>query len=213
MVVQSLLSMTEVWDADTGRHLRRTQTYTRMLATELSRHEGFREYLTPSRVDSLSRLAALHDIGKVGVSESVLNKPGPLTSSEYAEIRNHPAYGRDVIANAARDAGVRYNADLVLAQEIVYTHHERWDGQGYPLGLKAEQIPICGRVVAVVDAFDAVVTRRVYRDAMPFETAMATIVEGRGNHFDPAIVDAFLRIAPAMRQVHEAQDAARRVGV
>src|SRR5205823_9221863 len=131
LMVQSLLSLTETRDAETGRHSRRTQLYARILAQELSAHPDYRDYLTPERIDLLSSLAPLHDIGKVGIPDHILNKPGALTPDEAAEMRKHPVYGYDVILKAEGRVGVRDDAILAVAKDIVYTHHERWDGTGY----------------------------------------------------------------------------------
>src|SRR5262249_31089813 len=150
----------------TGRHSRRTQQYARLLAEQLSTHSDFRDYLTPERIDLMSSLAPLHDIGKVGVPDHILNKPGKLTSEELAEMRKHPDLGRDVILKAEQQAGVHDNATLALAKDIVYTHHERWDGTGYPRGLRGTEIPIAGRVMALVDVYDAAVTRTLYRPSI-----------------------------------------------
>jgi adenylate cyclase len=196
LMIQALLSLTEVRDAETGRHSRRTQQYTKVLAEALSAHERFRDYLTPERIELISSLAPLHDIGKVGVPDSILNKPGALTPEELAEMRRHTVYGRDVILNAENKVPVRDEAILSLAKEIVYTHHERWDGAGYPEGLCGEDIPIAGRIIAVVDVYDATTTRTLYRPSMSTEKAIAFIVSGRGTHFDPAVVDALVRVAP-----------------
>jgi putative two-component system response regulator len=137
----------------------------------------------------------------VGVPDRLLNKPGPLTSDEMVEMRRHPVYGRDVIVNAQEAVGVRDDSILSMAKDIVYTHHEKWDGTGYPEGLKGETIPIPGRVLAVVDVFDAVLTRRLYAQPMSIEDATACILAGRGTHFDPAVVDAFVRGLPALRRL------------
>jgi response regulator RpfG family c-di-GMP phosphodiesterase len=204
LMVQTLLSLTEIKDAETGQHSRRTQQYTRILAEELSRHRDFRDYLTPERVDLLATLAPLHDIGKVGVPDSVLNKPGALTPEEMVEMRRHPVHGRDVIVNAEREAGVRDDVTLAIAKDIAYTHHEKWDGTGYPEGLRGTDIPVPGRIVALVDVFDACTTRRLYMAPLSQDEAVALIVKGRGTHFDPAVVDAFLRVAPRLRALSEA---------
>jgi adenylate cyclase len=196
LMIQALLSLTEVRDAETGRHSRRTQQYTKLLAEELSAHPRFRHYLTPERIELISSLAPLHDIGKVGVPDSVLNKPGALTPDELAEMRRHTVYGRDVIVNAEKKVTVRDEVILSLAKEIVYTHHERWDGTGYPEGLRGEGIPVAGRIIAVVDVYDATTTRTLYRPPMSHEKAIAYIVAGQGSHFDPAVVEAFVRVAP-----------------
>ncbi len=201
LMVQSLLSLTEVRDGETGRHSRRTQQYARVLAQQLAAHPGFRAYLTPERIDLLSSLAPLHDIGKVGVPDRVLNKPAALTPQELEEMRRHPAHGRDVILKAERDVGVRDDATLALAKEIVYTHHERWDGGGYPEGLHGEQIPVPGRLMAVVDVYDAAVSRALYRQPVSHAEAVELIARGAGTHFDPAIVEAFLAVAPAFERL------------
>jgi len=200
LVVQSLLSLTEARDADTGSHSRRTQAYARMLATELVGHPRFRSYLTPERIDRLATLAPLHDIGKVGVPDRILLKPATLTPDEYEEIQKHPAHGRDAILRAEQQVGLRDDPILTMAKEIVFTHHERWDGTGYPQGLREESIPIPGRIVAIVDMYDALVSKRVYRDALPFDEAVTLISQRRGTHFDPAVVDAFVRVASAFHE-------------
>jgi HD-GYP domain-containing protein (c-di-GMP phosphodiesterase class II) len=198
LMVQALLSLTEVRDAETGRHSRRTQQYTRVLAQELAKNPKFRDYLTPERIDLIASLAPLHDIGKVGVPDGVLNKPGSLTPEEMQEMRKHPVHGRDVILHAQREVGVHDDAILSLAKDIVYTHHEKWDGTGYPEGLRGSEIPVAGRVMAVVDVFDATLTRRLYRQPMTQSEAVAFIVKGRGLHFDPDVVDAFLQVSGVM---------------
>jgi CHASE2 domain-containing sensor protein len=201
LMVRSLLSLTEVRDADTGRHSRRIQQYSRLLAEELSQHPGFRGYLTPERIELLSSLAPLHDIGKVGVPDHLLNKPGQLTAEEYLEMQKHPAYGLDVINNAQRDVGAAEDQILAMAKDIVYTHHEWWDGKGYPRGIKGTAIPVAGRLVAIVDVYDAMTARRLYRQPVSHDGAVQLIVEGRGTHFDPDVVDAFVRIAPGLASV------------
>jgi adenylate cyclase len=203
LMVQTLLSLTETRDAETGRHSRRTQQYARLLASELSRHADYKDHLTPERIDLLSSLAPLHDIGKVGIPDHILNKPGALTEDELAEMRRHPVLGRDVILKAEQQVGVRDDATLAMAKDIVYTHHERWDGTGYPQGLSGSQIPIAGRVMAIVDVYDASVSRNLYRPSITHDEAVDMILRGRGTHFDPAVVDAFITVAPILRNVSE----------
>lgn len=198
LMVQTLLSLTGIRDLETGRHSKRTQKYTRVIAEELSRHPDFQDYLTPERVELLASLAPLHDIGKVGVPDRVLNKPGHLTPEELTEMRRHPQYGRDVIENAERAAGVRDDVALGIAKDIVYTHHEWWDGSGYPEGLSGKSIPIPGRVMAVVDVYDAITTRKLYQQPMSNDQAIEHIVQSRGSHFDPVVVDAFIKVAPTL---------------
>jgi adenylate cyclase len=201
LMVQTLLSLTGIRDAETGRHSRRTQRYARVLAEELSRHPLFRDYLTPDRIELVASLAPLHDIGKVGVPDAVLNKPGDLTPDERAEMRRHPEYGRDVILKAEREAGIHDDLTLSVAKDIVYTHHEKWDGTGYPQGLRGTEIPIPGRLMAVVDVYDAVRTRKLYTSPVSQHEAVALIVRGKGTHFDPAVVDAFLRVSAEFDQL------------
>ncbi len=206
LMVQTLLSLTEVRDAETGRHSRRTQQYVRVLAEELAIHPDYRAYLTPERIDLLSSLAPLHDIGKVGVPDHILNKPGALTPEELVEMRKHPAHGRDVILKAERRVGVHDDATLALAKDIVYTHHERWDGSGYPQGLRGTEIPVAGRVMAIVDVYDATVTRTLYRPTMSHDDTVSFIVRGKGTHFDPAVVDAFINTAVVFKRVSAEAD-------
>jgi hypothetical protein len=201
LMIQTLLSLTEVRDAETGRHSRRTQQYARLLAEPLAAHPAFREYLTGERVDLLSRLAPLHDIGKVGIPDRVLNKPGPHTPEEAAEMRRHPELGREVILRAEARVGVRDDATLQMAKDIVYTHHERWDGTGYPRGLQGTEIPVAGRVMALVDVYDAVRARTLYRPSLSHADTVNLIAKGRGTHFDPDVVDAFLQVSKAFEQV------------
>jgi CHASE2 domain-containing sensor protein len=201
LMVQTLLSLTEVRDAETGRHSRRTQEYARVLATKLAAYPEFRAYLTPERIDLLASLAPLHDIGKVGVPDRLLNKAGLLTAEETAEMRKHPGHGRNVIEHAERDAGSSDDAILAMAKDIVYTHHEKWDGSGYPEGLRGPAIPIAGRLMALVDVYDAVTTRRAYRNPMTHDEAVEFIIGGRGSHFDPAVVDAFIQVAADLKRV------------
>jgi adenylate cyclase len=210
LMVQALLSLTEVRDAETGRHSVRMQQYVRLLAEALSTHPRFRDYLTSERIELFSRLAPLHDIGKVGIPDRVLNKPGPLTSDEIVEMRRHPELGLDVITRAEARVGVRDDATLEMAKEIVYTHHERWDGQGYPRGLRGPDIPVVGRIMAVVDVYDAVHARSLYTPSRSHEDTVKLILKGRETHFDPDVVDAFMLVASRFEALSsEAADASR----
>ena len=167
----------------------------------LAPHPRFQQFLDPETVDLLVQLAPIHDIGKVGVADQTLRKPGPLTDTERAEMQRHPALGRDVIVNAERRVGMVDDAFLGLAKDIVYAHHERWDGTGYPEGLRGAAIPVSGRLVAVVDVYDALVSRRVYKDGLSHDEVVEAITAGRGTHFDPDVVDAFLLVHEEWRQI------------
>jgi adenylate cyclase len=201
LMIQSLLSLTETRDAETGRHSRRTQEYAKLLAQQLSTNPEFSRYLTPERIDLVSSLAPLHDIGKVGVPDHILNKPGALTPDELAEMRRHPEYGYEVIRKAEGRVGVRDDAILAVAKDIVYTHHEKWDGTGYPRQLRGTEIPVEGRLMAVVDVYDATTTRTLYRPSMSHDDAVRFIVERGGSHFDPDVVRAFVDVAPRFKSV------------
>ena len=201
LMVQTLLSLTETRDAETGRHSRRTQQYVRLLAQQLSTNPDFRDYLTPERIELVSSLAPLHDIGKVGVPDHILNKPGALTPDELVEMQKHPEYGYEVILKAEGRVGVRDDAILAVAKDIVHTHHEKWDGTGYPRKLRGTEIPIEGRVMAVVDVYDAITTRTLYRQPMSHDDAVTFILERRATHFDPAVVQAFVNVAPRFKIV------------
>ena len=206
LMIQTLLSLTETRDAETGRHSRRTQQYVRLLAEQLSTFPEFRDYLTPERIDLVSSLAPLHDIGKVGVPDHILNKPGALTPDELKEMQKHPEYGYDVILKAEGRVGVRDDAILAVAKDIVYTHHERWDGTGYPRRLRGTDIPVEGRVMAVVDVYDATTTRTLYRPPISHDDAVKFIVERTATHFDPAVVQAFVNVAPRFKIVSAEHD-------
>jgi hypothetical protein len=206
LMVQTLLSLTGIRDLETGKHSVRTQKYTRVIAQQLSKHPGFRDYLTPERIELLASLAPLHDIGKVGVPDAVLNKPGQLTPAEREEMRKHPSHGRAVIENAERAAGVRDDLTLAIAKDIVYTHHEWWNGTGYPQGLKGAQIPIPGRIMAVVDVYDAIRTRNLYNAPMSQDEAVKLILDGKGTHFDPAVVEAFVQVSPMLHHLSQTPD-------
>ena len=193
-IVQSLTSLTETRDVDTGRHARRTQEYTRLVASLLAQSPRFRHTLTRETIELMAILAPLHDIGKVGIPDAVLNKPGPLTPDEFAQMRTHPYLGYNAIVNAEALSLIEDEEVLGLAKDMVFTHHEWWDGHGYPRGLAGEEIPIGGRILAVVDVYDALIAPRPYRVPMPHEQAVGMICAQRGTHFDPDVVDAFVAV-------------------
>ncbi len=209
LMIQTLLSLTETRDSETGKHSRRTSQYAKLLATELARNPSYEQYLTTECIELLASLAPLHDIGKVGVPDAVLNKPGALTPEELEEMRRHPIYGREVIDRAEKEAGIVDDKILAMAKEIVYTHHEKWDGSGYPNGLKGANIPVPGRVMALVDVYDACTTRTLYRLPMSHDQVIKFISSGKGTHFDPAVVDAFLVVAPVLLIVSQEGDLRR----
>jgi putative two-component system response regulator len=187
-------SLAETRDPETGNHIRRTQHYVKLLAMHLRHRDGYRDVLTPEAISMLFKSAPLHDIGKVGIPDAILLKPGKLTDEEFEVMKKHATYGRDAIASARKTLSGANNF-LIFAEEIARSHHEKWDGSGYPEGLKGEAIPLSARLMAIADVYDALVTRRVYKPAFPHEQAVAIVREGRGTHFDPELVDGFLEIA------------------
>jgi adenylate cyclase len=197
--IESMSSLTETRDPGTGEHIRRTQNYIRLLAEYLKKQPRFNPFLDKETIDLLCKSAPLHDIGKVGVSDRILLKPGRLTDQEFEEMKQHTVYGRDTILAAERKLG--NTSFLRIAREIAYTHHERWDGSGYPEGLKGEQIPVPGRLMALADSYDALTSKRIYKSRIPHEKAVEIIIEEKGSHFDPEVVNAFLEVKENFRQI------------
>jgi len=193
-------ALAESRDPETGNHIRRTQRYVKVLATELAKHPKYQAFLTPEVITSLYKSAPLHDIGKVGIVDSILLKPGKLTDDEFTEMKRHTTYGRDAIVAAEGSIDSADNF-LVFAKEIAYYHHEKWDGSGYPEGLSGENIPLSARLMAIADVYDALISKRVYKPAFSHEKAISIITEGKGSHFDPLLIDCFLAIVDTFAQV------------
>ena len=191
-IIQSLAALAETRHHETGGHIQRTRHYLRALARHLQNHPRFRHYLGDATVDLLFRLAPLHDIGKVGVRDEILLKPEQLTPEEYDEMKRHTLYGSETIRMAKSLLGD--DPFLHIADEIALTHHEKWDGTGYPRGLKGEEIPIPGRLMAVADAYDAIISTRRYKPSLSHEEAVRSMSEKRGTFFDPDVLDAFLEV-------------------
>jgi putative two-component system response regulator len=189
--IRALAHLAETRDPETGKHILRTQNYVRTLALRLSKHPRFSAFLDPRTIDLLTKSAPLHDIGKVGIPDCILLKPGPLTPQEWEIMKTHARLGSDAIEQAEVDVEQPV-AFLSLAKEITHWHHEKWNGSGYPDGLKGDAIPVSARLMAVADVFDALITVRVYKPAMSYAEARNIIAAGRGMHFDPDMTDAFL---------------------
>ena len=194
VTIMALASLAETRDNETGNHIRRTQNYVRLLATQLQHHPRFRTELDEATIQMLYKSAPLHDIGKVGIPDSILLKPGKLTADEFEIMKTHTTLGRDTIAAAEKllDAPSSF---LRLAREIAYSHQEKWNGSGYPQGLAGDAIPVSARLMAIADVYDALISKRVYKPAFPHSQAIDLIREGRGEHFDPDMVDAFVQVA------------------
>ncbi|CAK0779018.1 Cyclic di-GMP phosphodiesterase PA4781 [Gammaproteobacteria bacterium] len=226
--LQALANLTEVRDFETGNHIRRTQGYVTILARKLRSHPKYANRLTPRFIDLMTRAAALHDIGKVGISDQILLKPGRLTPEEFEVMKQHSRIGAEVIDHAMRrvcteseyqalQAYSRLGPEAVLAEgereaplafleltkEIAHYHHEHWDGSGYPVGLTGDAIPLPARLMALADVFDAIISHRPYKPALSIEDAIDVVVNGRGTHFDPDLVDAFLGVVDEFRTIAE----------
>lgn len=199
VTIESMGTLAEYRDPETGGHIKRTQNYVRLLADHLKDHPKFRDQLGEEAVELLYKSAPLHDIGKVGVPDNILLKPGKLTDEEFVEMQKHAVYGRDTIAASEKKLGSE--SFLKYARIIAETHHEKWDGSGYPAGLSGEAIPLPGRIMALADVYDALISKRCYKPPFPHGKAVAIITEGSGSHFDPDLVTAFLELADRFRAV------------
>jgi response regulator RpfG family c-di-GMP phosphodiesterase len=199
-IILAMGSLAETRDNETGNHVRRTQQFIRMLAEECLARGLFAPELNAGFVNLVVKSAPLHDIGKVGVPDKILLKPGKLNAKEFEVMKRHTEIGRAAIANAERYLGT-CTAFFQVAQDIALTHHEKWDGSGYPRGIKGEEIPLAGRMMAVVDVYDALISERVYKAAMSHSQAVEIIASESGRHFDPNLVEVFLDIADRFEDV------------
>ena len=200
VTILALASLAETRDSETGNHLKRTQHYMRALSRQLKMHPRFEHFLAGDMMDILFKCAPLHDIGKVGVPDRILLKPGRYEPEEFEIMKRHPALGRDAIVSAQKSTGQQIEF-LEIAKELVYSHHEKWDGSGYPLGLAGDAIPIAARLMALADVYDALISRRVYKEGMTHEQARVIIIAGSGKHFDPDVVAAFLVLEAEFQSV------------
>lgn len=195
VTIHSLAILAETRDYETGAHILRTQRYVEALAGQLRDHPGFALLRDAGTVELLFKSAPLHDIGKIGIPDHILLKPGRHTAEEFEIMKTHTTLGADALRRAETELGDN-SSFLRYAREIAESHHERWDGSGYPCGLAGDAIPLSARLMALADVYDALISKRVYKPAFPHEQARALIVEGRASHFDPDVVDAFLAIEP-----------------
>jgi len=203
VTILAMASLAETRDNDTGNHIRRTQHYVRALALQLRNDPRYAPQLGDAAIELLYKSAPLHDIGKVGIPDHILLKPGKLTPEEWEIMKTHAEIGAQAIAQAEADS-TRPVEFLRIAQEIARCHHEKWDGSGYPGGLAGEQIPVSARLMALADVFDALICARVYKPAMPMDEAYRIIVAGSGSHFDPDVVDAFIREFETFKRIAHA---------
>ncbi|WP_445944817.1 response regulator [Roseateles sp. PN1] len=190
VTIMAMASLAETRDNETGNHIRRTQHYIKALALQLQKDSPYAAQLDDHTIDMLFKSAPLHDIGKVGIPDRILLKPGRYEPHEFEIMKSHPRLGRDAIIRAEQELGMNVPF-LAHAKDIAYAHQEKWDGSGYPEGLSGEAIPLSARLMALADVYDALISRRVYKAPMTHEKAATIIREGRGTHFDPLLVDAF----------------------
>lgn len=214
LTTRALACMAEMRDKETGLHIMRTQQYVELLAERLREHPRFREALQGERRRDIVRAAPLHDIGKIGIPDAILLKPGPLTAAEFRVMKTHSEIGASAIDSAIEQALMAFGSTqsgssmgainfLRVASEIARSHHEHWDGSGYPDGLSGDCIPVSARLMALADVFDALTEARVYKSPMRIEQAVQVISEGRGSHFDPDVVDAFMACLDQFADVAE----------
>lgn len=190
--MRALASLAEARDNETGNHILRTQSYVNLLAKQLARHPKYAAILSETIIDFYTKASPLHDIGKVGIPDEILHKPGKHTPEEWAIMQTHAQIGADAIWRAIQDEeDIEAVKFLYVAMEIAGSHHEKWDGSGYPAGLREEQIPLSAQLMALADVFDALMSRRIYKPAFSFAESYQIILQGSGSHFNPDLVETF----------------------
>ncbi|UCH19568.1 MAG: PAS domain S-box protein [Deltaproteobacteria bacterium] len=199
--ILGLAKLAEYRDEGTGTHLERIREYAKIIAEQMSNHPKYKDYITLEYIEDIFRSSILHDIGKVGVPDAILLKPGRLTAKEFEVIKKHAVLGGDALN--AIDSKIEGVSFLTLGKEIAYYHHEKWDGTGYPKGLTNEKIPLSARFVALADVYDALTSKRFYKEAYTHEKAREIIIELKGTHFDPDVVDAFLAREKEFKRICE----------
>ena len=201
VMLTSLGALAEYRDPETGEHIRRTQIIVQRIAEQLRKNPKYANTITPEYVEDLATAAPLHDIGKVGIHDKILRKPGSLTHEEREIMMQHPQMGYDVLLEATKE--LHDNEMDRIAADMALGHHEYWNGEGYPNHKKEDEIPIGARIMAVADVYDALVSKRPYKDPYPHKVAVREIIQGRGTQFDPDVVDAFLAIAEQLPEIYE----------
>ncbi len=199
VMISGLASLAEYRDPETGEHIKRTQNYVKALAITLKRKGLSLDELTSENIEAIYMSVPLHDIGKIGIRDEILLKAGRLTKEEFEQMKNHTTLGYEAISNVG--SKLKNNEFLNYASDVAHTHHERYDGTGYPRGLKGEEIPLVGRLMAVADVYDALVSKRIYKMPMTHEEAMEIIKTGSGTHFDPRIVDCAIDLERTFRNI------------
>ena len=200
-IIFGLASLTEFRDHDTGKHLERISKYSLLLAKELKKTEKYKKYITENYLDDLEISSILHDIGKVGIEDKILLKKGKLTKDEFEKIQMHPLIGSKVIESINKR--MQDKNFLRLAYQIILYHHEKWDGTGYPKGLKGNQIPLSARIVALADVYDALISKRIYKEAVSHEESVKIIIKDSGKYFDPLVIQIFQKNHLEFKKISE----------
>ncbi|MBF6057537.1 MULTISPECIES: response regulator [Thiomicrorhabdus] len=195
-----MTSLAEFRDECTGNHIQRTQDYVQLLAKAAAQTPQFRSQLSPSKIEIITQSAPLHDIGKINIPDNILLKPGKLTSEEFEIMKTHSQKGYEILHQASLNMGESGDF-LEIAQQIALSHHEKWDGSGYPQGLKGEQIPLPARLMALADVYDALTSERPYKKAFSSDKALEIIQEGRGSHFQEILVDLFISLKDDLEKI------------
>jgi len=190
--ILGLAKLAEYRDEGTGTHLERIREYSKMIAEEMAKNPKYAGHITPEYIDDIYQSSILHDIGKVGIPDAVLLKPGRLSDEEFDVIKRHTKLGGDAIK--AIETQIEGKSFLALGKEIAYNHHEKWDGSGYPRGLNGEDIPLAARIIALADVYDALTTKRFYKKAYTHERSRQIIIDLKATHFDPEVVDVFMAL-------------------
>lgn len=200
VAIMAMATLAETRDYDTSKHILRTQHYVKALAERLKGHPRFADTLNEQTINVIFKSTPLHDIGKVGIPERILLKPGELTPEERDIMKTHTTLGRDAIEQAEQSLGLKVEF-FSIAKQIALSHQEKWDGSGYPQGLSGDSIPVAARLMAVADVYDALISPRIYADGMPHEEAVRKVIEAKGTHLDPDMVDAFVEIEQTMNSI------------
>lgn len=199
ITIQCIASLAETRDNETGNHILRTRSYMRVLSGELSKNPLYKDFLTDEQIELFAKSAPLHDVGKIGIPDEILLKPGKLTFEEFETMKQHTIYGGEALLEAEKQMG--YNSFLKHAREIAYFHHEKWNGSGYPHGLTRHEIPLSARLMALADVYDALISTRCYKKAYSHDKAVSMINEGAGSHFDPLLVECFNNVREEIRLI------------
>jgi len=200
VVLFAVATLAELRESDTASHLERVKHYVRLLAEKLQSHPVFASQLSAAYIETLCASVCMYDLGTVAIPDRILLKPGRLTPEELAIMKSHTTLGYEAIQRAEKRMGL-VSSGLILAKELTQSHHEKWNGKGYPMGLSENQIPLSARLVALADVYDALISNKIYRQGMSYEDAVGVIFSERGEHFDPDMVDAFMELTVEFEDV------------